>query len=246
MLGDSSGSSRPAPTDPSNVASSKLHHNHHALAQSEITNSTVPCPDRNLSNTDDESCNSDNVRNVNDDSVDIDEENSGTTSNLMEEINIKPTGGAQKRDRFGRFKEVSEKNEGKSDTQKKRDKVFSKVSRWKKLIEKTIQKIQSARPEVSQSYVLETNILRGNKKPVIFKTQGLASHPPDDEDYVDTYDGFGDEQVGLTGGSEQIGPVMVEGMNTTKRRPADLYCFVCQEKLGSDNNKRIGKKMWGK
>ena len=171
--------------------------------------------------------------------------NEASSDNALEaDDNLGPSNSekGQTRDRFGRFQAVIDKGNERSEFQKERDVVFSKVTRWKKCIENTIQKIQSVRPEVSQLYVLETNITRGNRRPVMFKTNGYSSQLPEQEVLDDVNDTFGSGEVGLTGGNEDIGPADVEATNKAKpRRPANLYCFLCKEKLGSDKNKRIGE-----
>ena len=66
-----------------------------------------------------------------------------TSTSIVDSTPKAPREG-QKRDSFGRFKEVAEKLDVRSNSQKQRDRVFSHVSRWKKAIETTIDKIQKA------------------------------------------------------------------------------------------------------
>ena len=150
----------------------------------------------------------------------------------------------QKRDLHGRFREVAHKPDVRSASQKQRDRVFSHVSRWEKAIDITIEKIQKARPEVSQLYVMETNIARGNRKPFVIRTEGGVGHVPDEILDEAREVPENDRNSGLNGGDEQIGRVSLDNTVTIKagpRRPAGLYCFICKEKLGTDSKKRIGK-----
>ena len=88
-----------------------------------------------------------------DDSINIvaDEEdnsnNSASESQPDSDFDNRYSVRGQKRDVYGRFKQTEETSGApvRSDSQKKRDKVFSQVTKWKKKIEETIEKIQSAR-----------------------------------------------------------------------------------------------------
>ena len=100
---------------------------------------------------------------------------------------------------------------------------------------------------MSQLYVLETNILRGSKKAVIIRTNGvttqhLAPNPPE-EGLEDGEDGEDEIVRGLTGLDEQINPAQNPDKpdKTNPRRPADLFCYICKERLGTNHKQRIGE-----
>jgi len=155
-----------------------------------------------------------------------------------------PVKHAQKRNAYGQFQE-NRKDPVKiiSEAQKERNKIFANVTKWKKTIEEHVDKIQAARPEVSQLYVLESNIVKGNGPWVIRRTGiNTAELPPPIH--------LGESQVGeeaeeepsdLVESIDQIMPIEVsdEPDKTPQRRPANLYCYICKHKVGPDNKLRI-------
>jgi len=159
-------------------------------------------------------------------------------------VDNRPSARGQKRDAYGRFKQAGETSGApvRSDSQKKRDQVFSQVTKWKKKIEETIDKIQSSRPEVSQLYVLETNILKGSRKPTVFKTKGVdpRSQAADSSEGVNE-DDFEEAENSLTEVDEQISSAPNSGSakKNQPRRPANLVCFICKEFLGTNLKRRI-------
>ena len=77
-------------------------------------------------------------------------------------------------------------------------------------------------------------------KPVVIRTTGKAALPPAqnllDEEQVDEIG------LGLLGTDDQIGPVNNNDPVVSKpRRPANLFCYVCKGKLGTNLKLRIGK-----
>ena len=159
------------------------------------------------------------------------------------------------RDKFGRFKESSgDRQKTKDDAQKQRDKTCANVSKWKSNIVYNIRKIQAVRPDVSQTYLFESDIKKTRTNPVVYQTKGTSRVPPstridarvpletgaedkgaDDLDTVNTegYDDIEPPEISVDSQSQGLA-------RTVNNRICDKLCYVCHTKVGPDSSKRIG------
>ena len=98
------------------------------------------------------------------------------------------------------------------------------------------------RPEVSQLYTLESNKLRGNINPIVYKTAGT----PINLGTIQSVAQNSQEPSHTLGGvPAQLGPF--SGVNTptapapsSRQRLSECLCYICKEKLGPEHSKRIG------
>jgi len=128
--------------------------------------------------------------------------------------------------------------QGRSDGQKKADKVASNVTKWIGRAVMNMEKIQKVRPDAEQLFIFKSNQLRGNKKSVMYKSKGKAPDP-----VAVTVPA---EQGSLGENTAQLEPfqgvpvetLMAEAANS-RVRLSELHCHVCHEKLGSNHSNRI-------
>ena len=93
-------------------------------------------------------------------------------------------------------------------------------------------------------YTCESNIFRGSKSCVVFRSKGAQVPPP----VIVTEQTEETEQTMATMGenSTQLEPfsgnMPEDGVSTSSRmRLSELRCFLCHEKLGSLHSNRIGR-----
>ena len=149
----------------------------------------------------------------------------------------------QGRDKFGRFKMMSGGKKPRSAEQKIKDKACSNVTKYKKVIVEHIWKIQSIRPDISQTYTVESETKSTLRNPVVCKTigksKGTGPGPSHLHDRVDAVaeDNLEDEEV-----LEIEAPVVhAPSPRTETNRLSDKLCYVCKEKIGPVGSKRIGR-----
>ena len=143
------------------------------------------------------------------------------------------------------------------DDQKQRDKVCANVSKYKRNIIDNIQKIQAIRPDVSQTYLFETDLKNTRTNPVVCKTIGkskglgvastssgirvssVSGTSERGDDVIDTENALDNEADGLAEENPGTGP-SESVIRTEKSRLSGKLCYVCMTKVGPDNSKRIG------
>ena len=114
----------------------------HPLPPTKVPEGEAPPVDRTENTCDtDESINivADDAENTNSPASD--------SASACQPVDNRPSARGQKRDAYGRFKQPEETSgtQVRSDSQKKRDQMFSQVTKWKKKIEEKIEKIQTSR-----------------------------------------------------------------------------------------------------
>ena len=166
------------------------------------------------------------------------------------------------RDRFGRYKLTSGGKKQRSAEQILKDKACSNVTKYKKIIVEHIRKIQSIRPDVSQTYMVESDTKNTLRNPVVCKTVGNSTTKrPGPSQVVESMEKvpvgtLEDEEVsdspspvGAGTGTEYevmsempapgaLAPAPPPRGETN--RLADKLCYVCKKQIGPVNSKRIG------
>ena len=166
------------------------------------------------------------------------------------------------RDRLGRYKLTSGGKKQRSAEQILKDKACSNVTKYKKIIVEHIRKIQSIRPDVSQTYMVESDTKNTLRNPVVCKTVGNSTTKrPGPSQVVESMDlvpagTLEDEEVSdspspVAAGtgteyevdSEMPAPGALAPAPPPRgetNRLADKLCYVCKKQIGPVNSKRIG------
>ena len=103
-----------------------------------------------------------------------------------------------------------------------------------------MKRIQAVKPDVSQTYLVDSDTRNTRKNPIVYKTVGKpriqTEHPSDSVD-VDNVGNLDDDQDVL---DLPPAPIQVFTARSETNRLCDKQCFVCKNKVGSVHSKRIG------